>query len=142
MFEEGLSEDRTIPVSLERMYEVITDFGERVELDRTAHVHTKYKTVDRKVRPMAAPLLEGSELRIKGVASDPKSTGSGRHRTPIHQHNATGAQGWWGWLSTAGGGGTVSEDAREAWEGLPILAGRLLSRWLSSRYRTCHGISN
>ena len=32
---------------------------------------TKYKTVDRKVRPVVAPLSEGSELRIKGVASDP-----------------------------------------------------------------------
>jgi hypothetical protein len=31
----------------------------------------KYKTVDRKVRPVAAPLPEGSELRRKGVASDP-----------------------------------------------------------------------
>ena len=48
MLEEGLSEDRTIPVSLEKMYEVIVDFGERVELDRTTRVDTKYKTVDRR----------------------------------------------------------------------------------------------
>ena len=32
---------------------------------------TKYKTVDRKVRPVATPLPEGNELRIKGVAPDP-----------------------------------------------------------------------
>ena len=68
---EGLKEDRTIPVCSERMYEVIADFSKGLESDRTAQVDTKYKTVDRKVRPVAAPLPEGSELRIKGVASDP-----------------------------------------------------------------------
>ena len=68
---EDLSEDRTIPVYSERMYEVIADFGRGLESDRTARVSTKYKTVDRKVRPVAAPLPEGSEFRIKGVASDP-----------------------------------------------------------------------
>ena len=71
VFEEGLSEDRTIPVSTEKMYEVIADFSRQLESDRTARVNTKYKTVDRKVRPVAAPLPEGSELRMKGVASDP-----------------------------------------------------------------------
>ena len=53
------------------MYEVIADFSKGLESDRTARVDTKYKTVDWKVRPVAAPLPEGSELRIKGVASDP-----------------------------------------------------------------------
>ena len=71
MSKEGLSEDRSIPVSLEGMYEVITDFIERVEFDQTARVDKKYKTVDRKVRPVVAPLPKGSELRMKGVASDP-----------------------------------------------------------------------
>ena len=71
VLEEGFIEDRTIPVSSKTMDEVIADFGERVELDRTARVDTRYKTVDRKVRPVVAPLPEGSELRIKGVASDP-----------------------------------------------------------------------
>ena len=68
---EGLKEDRTIPVCSERMYEVIADFSKGLGSDRTAQVDTKYKTVDRKVRPVVTPLLEGSELRIKGVASDP-----------------------------------------------------------------------
>jgi hypothetical protein len=31
----------------------------------------KYKTVDRKVMPVAAPLPEGSGLRMKGVVLDP-----------------------------------------------------------------------
>jgi hypothetical protein len=35
-----------------------------------ARINTKYKTVDRTVRPVAAPLPEGSELRRKGIASD------------------------------------------------------------------------
>ena len=60
---EGLSEDRTVPVSSMEMYEVIADFGEGIGSDRTARVDTKYKTVDRKVRPVAAPLPEGSEER-------------------------------------------------------------------------------
>ena len=68
---EDLKEDRTIPICSERMYEVIGDFCNALKSDRTARVDTKYKTVDRKVRPVAAPLPEGSELRIKGVASDP-----------------------------------------------------------------------
>jgi hypothetical protein len=68
LLEEGLGEDRTVPVCSERVYEVIADFGEGLGLGRTARVHTKYKTVDRKVRPVAAPLLEGSGLRMKEVA--------------------------------------------------------------------------
>ena len=71
VFGEGLNENRMIPVCLENMYEVITDFCNGLELDQTARVDTKYKTVDRKVRPVAAPLPEGSESRKKGVASDP-----------------------------------------------------------------------
>ena len=83
---EGLKEDQTIPVCSERMYEVIADFCKGLESDRTARVDTKYKTVDRKVRPVAAPLPEGSELRIKGVASDPvlrDPANIGRARSPI-----------------------------------------------------------
>ena len=53
VFGEGLNEDRTIPVCSEKMYEVIADFCNGLESDRTARVDTKYKTVDRKVRPVA-----------------------------------------------------------------------------------------
>ena len=66
--DEGLSEDRVIPVCSVEMYEVIADFGEMIGSDKTTQVDTKYKTVDRKVRPVAAPLREGSEERMKGVA--------------------------------------------------------------------------
>jgi hypothetical protein len=68
---EGLDEDRTIPVGSEQTYEVIADFVRGLGMGRMAQVNTKYKTVDRKVRPVTAPLPEGSELRSKGVASDP-----------------------------------------------------------------------
>ena len=46
----------------ERMYEVIADFSKGLESDRMAQVDTKYKTVHRKVRPVVAPIPEGSEL--------------------------------------------------------------------------------
>ena len=59
---EGLKEDRMIPVCSERMYEDIADFSKRLESDLTVQVDTKYKTVDRKVRLVATPLPEGSEL--------------------------------------------------------------------------------
>jgi hypothetical protein len=71
VFEEGLSEDRTVPVCSERIYEVIVDFGRGLGSGRTARVNTKYKTVDWKVRPVATPLPEGSGLRMKKVASNP-----------------------------------------------------------------------
>ena len=41
VLKEDLSEDRTILVSSEKMYDVIDDFEERVELNRSARVDTK-----------------------------------------------------------------------------------------------------
>ena len=61
--EEGLSEDRTIPISLVGMYEVIADFKERVRSNRTACVSTKYKTVDWKVRPVRHPCQREGKSR-------------------------------------------------------------------------------
>jgi hypothetical protein len=69
--EEGLDGDRTIPVGSERTYQVIADFVRGLGMGRTVLVSAKYKTVDRKVKPVAAPLPEGSELRMKVVAMDP-----------------------------------------------------------------------
>ena len=63
MIGEGLKEDQTIPVCSEKMYKVITDFGRGFESGRTAQM-------DRKVRPVVAPLPEGNELQMNGVASD------------------------------------------------------------------------
>ena len=69
--EGGLSEDRVIPVSTIDMYKVISDFEKGTRAHQIARVDTKYKTVDRKVKLVAAPLPEGSWERIKGVATDP-----------------------------------------------------------------------
>ena len=66
--DEGLSEDRVIPDNTMEMYEVIGDFREMIGSGKTTQVDTKYKTMDRKVRPVAAPLPEGSEERMKQVA--------------------------------------------------------------------------
>ena len=43
VLKEGLSEDRTIRVSSERMYEIIADFRKRVELDRTARCREDFR---------------------------------------------------------------------------------------------------
>ena len=107
------------------MYEVIADFGRGLESDRTARVSTKYKTVDRKVRPVAAPLPEGSESRIRGGASDPSLRDPATH---LHRRDAPGAQNRWGRVPTTGGGGLVSENARKARESLRILTGRVWVR--------------
>ena len=58
--EGGLSEDRVIPVSSIDMYEVMADFERRKHGHQIARVDTKYKTVDQKVKPVVAPLPEGS----------------------------------------------------------------------------------
>jgi hypothetical protein len=71
MLEGGLSEDRIIPMCSGQTYEVIADFRRGLGLDRAVHVNTKYKTMNRKVRPVATPLPEGSGLRMKEVASYP-----------------------------------------------------------------------
>ena len=55
---EGLSEDRTIPVNSVEVYEVIAEFGRMIRLNRMVRVDTKYKTMDRKVRPVPTPLQE------------------------------------------------------------------------------------
>ena len=53
--EEGLSEDRVIPVNTIDMYEVIADFEAEVRAQQAARVNTRYKMVDRKVKLVAAP---------------------------------------------------------------------------------------
>ena len=54
------------------MYEVIADFERGTRAHRIARVDTKYKTVERKVKPVVAPLPKGSWERIKGVATGPR----------------------------------------------------------------------
>ena len=86
VFGEDLKEDQTIPVYSERMYEVIANFCNGLESDWTARVDTKYKTLDRKVRPVA---------NNRGCVG-PEFARSGQHRTHVHRYNATRAQDRWG----------------------------------------------
>ena len=67
----GLNEDKVIPVNSVDMYTAIEKLGRFIEEARTVEVQTKYKTVDKKVKPVAAPLPNDSWDRIKGVAADP-----------------------------------------------------------------------
>ena len=53
------------------MYDVITNFEREIGAYQTARVDTKYKTMDRNVRPVVATLSEGNWEQIKGVATDP-----------------------------------------------------------------------
>ena len=95
--EGSLSEDQVIPVSSMDMYEVIADFERRTQVHQIARVDTKYKIVDRKVKPVATPLPEGSWARMKDR---------------------------WGWLPTNGGRRLVQKNARKARQGLRIHTGR------------------
>ena len=52
------------------MYQVITEFKRIVGAGRVAHVSTKYKTVDRKMRLVTTPLLEDNWGMIKGITTD------------------------------------------------------------------------
>ena len=48
------------------------EFDEMVGAEQIACVGTKYKIVDREVRPVAPPLPEHNWERIKGDATDPR----------------------------------------------------------------------
>ena len=58
-----------IPANLVDMYVEIATFLNRI--DMVARVHTKYKTVDRKVRPIVEPLPADSIDRLKRVKQEP-----------------------------------------------------------------------
>ena len=66
---EAMEEDNEIqvPVHSIKMYEVIEEVARK---DHEAHVLTKYKIVEKKVRPIVAPLLGDSEKAIKEAAID------------------------------------------------------------------------
>ena len=53
------------------MYVVITEFVEKHIQKMDAYVHTKYKTVDKKIKHVAVRLPKGSEHKKKEVAHEP-----------------------------------------------------------------------
>ena len=61
-------EEIQVPVHSIKMYEVIQEVAQKVH---EARVLTKYKTVEKKVRPIAAPLPGDSERAIKEAATEP-----------------------------------------------------------------------
>ena len=61
-------EEIQVPVHSMKMYEVIQEVAQKVH---EARVLTKYKTVEKKARPFAAPLPGDSERAIKEVATRP-----------------------------------------------------------------------
>ena len=69
---EDLSKEQTISVNSVEMYEVNVDFRMTIRADRTAHVDTKYKTMERKVRPIETPLPKDRWEQMKGVATGPR----------------------------------------------------------------------
>ena len=53
------------------MYEIIAKMGPDVPRKEEAMVSTKYKTVEKKVKPAAGPLPADSEQKRKEVSGDP-----------------------------------------------------------------------
>ena len=65
------AETQVIPVESIEMYKIIAEFDADVLHGKEALVCTKYKTVDKKVKPAAGPLPVNSEERRKEVTADP-----------------------------------------------------------------------
>ncbi len=65
------SKSKVVPVNSIEMYVVITEFVEKHIQKMDAYVHTKYKTVDKKIKHVAVPVLKGSEHKKKEVVHEP-----------------------------------------------------------------------
>jgi hypothetical protein len=63
--------DRVIPVESVEMYKIIAKMGPDTLRKDEAMVSTKYKTVEKKVKPVAGPLPADSEQKRKEVSRDP-----------------------------------------------------------------------
>jgi hypothetical protein len=59
-----------VPVNSIIMYMAITEILDQ-DSGKEANVNTKYKIVDRKVKPVVAPLLKDSWERLQNVVKDP-----------------------------------------------------------------------
>ena len=130
--EGGLSENQTISANSVEIYEVIKDFGQMVRAGQTAHISTKYKTVDRKVRPVATPLPEDSWERMNGVAIDPCGIGHRFTDEPL-QKLKIGGDSFLLPIDT----NLFPEDARKSREGFCILSGG--DRVCRSNHRRTYG---
>ena len=71
LVEDTSQGDRVIPLESVEMYEIIERMGLDALLKEKAMVSTKYKTVEKKVKPAAGPLPADSEQKRKEVSRDP-----------------------------------------------------------------------
>ena len=55
-----------------KMYVMISEIGAAYKEGKEVDINTKYKTVDHKIKPVAAPLPKDSQQRLKEVSTDPK----------------------------------------------------------------------
>ena len=63
-------DQRVISVNSVNMYAIIDEYRRGILMEE-AEVNTKYKTVDKKIKPVAVPLPEDSWQKMKEVANDP-----------------------------------------------------------------------
>ena len=69
--EESSHGDWVVLVESVEMYEIIAKMGPDALRKEEAMVSTKYKTVEKKVKPAAGPLPTDSEQKRKEVSGDP-----------------------------------------------------------------------
>ena len=65
-----LRDERVISVNSIDMYTIIDEYRRGISM-KEADINTKYKTVDKKIKPVAVPLPEDSWQKMKEVANDP-----------------------------------------------------------------------
>ena len=68
--ESKLQVNRVILINSTSLYTIMDEYEEFVAIDEV-EVNTKYKTMDKKVKHVAAPLPQDSWQRQKEVARDP-----------------------------------------------------------------------
>ena len=76
--------DRVVPVESIKMYKIIAKMGPDALRKEEALVSTKYKTVERKVKPATGPLPADSEQKRKEVSGDPTLPEVRGYRTCLH----------------------------------------------------------
>ena len=65
-----LRDERVILVNSVDMYTIIDEYRRGISM-KEADINTKYKTVDKKIKPVAVPLPEDNWQKMKEVANDP-----------------------------------------------------------------------
>ena len=77
-----LHDHYVISVNSVNMYAIIDEYRRGISM-KEADINMKYKTVDKKIKPIAVPLPEDSWQKMKEVANDP----SLEDRSCLHQRD-------------------------------------------------------